>query len=139
MTDKDHDTKRGPLGRRSFLKAVGGAAAGLGAVGAAPAASAAERAPATAAVPPAPSPPSALPPSAEQESREYSGAFSYTPEQEKRYFQQNPGSDFMVDVIKALGIDYIAVNPGTSFRGLQESLVNYGGNSKPELITVNHE
>src|SRR5437588_389663 len=41
-----------------------------------------------------------------------------------------PGSDFMVDVIKALGIDYVAANPGSSFRSLQESIVNYGGNSK---------
>jgi acetolactate synthase I/II/III large subunit len=132
MTDNEHDTEQGPLGRRSFLKAVG-AAAGLGTVGVAQTASAAETARSV------PSASSALPPSAEQESREYNGVFSYTPEQQKRYFQENPGSDFMVDVIKAVGIDYIAVNPGTSFRGLQESLVNYGGNSKPELITVNHE
>src|SRR5450755_3512528 len=39
------------------------------------------------------------------------------------------GSDFMVDVIKSLGIEYCAANPGTSFRGLHESLINYGGNS----------
>ena len=30
-----------------------------------------------------------------------------------------PGSDFMVDVIKSLGIEYIASNPGSSFRSLQ--------------------
>jgi len=50
-----------------------------------------------------------------------------------------PGSDFMVDVIKALGIDYVAANPGSSFRSLQESIVNYGGNSAPEFITCMHE
>lgn len=50
-----------------------------------------------------------------------------------------PGSDFMVDVIKSLNIDYLAANPGSSFRSLQESLINYGGNSKPEFITCNHE
>jgi len=50
-----------------------------------------------------------------------------------------PGSDFMVDVIKTLGIDYIAANPGSSFRSLHESIVNYGGNRKPELITCLHE
>ncbi len=50
-----------------------------------------------------------------------------------------PGSDFMVDVIKTLGIDYIAANPGSSFRSLHESIVNYGGNKKPELITCLHE
>ncbi|HLH75736.1 MAG TPA: thiamine pyrophosphate-binding protein [Candidatus Binataceae bacterium] len=51
----------------------------------------------------------------------------------------HPGSDFMVDVIKSLNIDYLAANPGSSFRSLQESLINYGGNSKPEFITCNHE
>jgi thiamine pyrophosphate-dependent acetolactate synthase large subunit-like protein len=50
-----------------------------------------------------------------------------------------PGSDFMVDVIKATGIDYIASNPGSSFRSLQESIVNYGGNKKPEFLTCMHE
>ena len=50
-----------------------------------------------------------------------------------------PGSDFMVDVIKSLGVDYIAANPGSSFRGLQESVINYGGNTKPEWITCLHE
>ena len=50
-----------------------------------------------------------------------------------------PGSDFMVDVIKATGIEYIASNPGSSFRSLQESIVNYGGNKKPEFLTCMHE
>jgi len=52
---------------------------------------------------------------------------------------QKPGSDFMVDVFKSLGIEYIAANPGSSFRGLQESFINYGGNSKPEWLTCCHE
>jgi acetolactate synthase I/II/III large subunit len=51
----------------------------------------------------------------------------------------DPGSDFMVDVIKTLDIDYVAVNPGGSIRGLHESIIHYGGNTKPELICVNHE
>src|SRR5437660_1823239 len=50
-----------------------------------------------------------------------------------------PGSYFMVDVIKATGIEYIASNPGSSFRSLQESIVNYGGNKKPEFLTCMHE
>jgi len=50
-----------------------------------------------------------------------------------------PGSDFMVDVIKSLGVEYICANPGSSFRGLQESAINYGGNTKPEWITCLHE
>ncbi len=49
------------------------------------------------------------------------------------------GSDFMVDVIKSLGIEYIAANPGASFRGLHESFINYGGNKSPEFITCCHE
>ena len=49
------------------------------------------------------------------------------------------GSDFMVDVIKSLGFEYICANPGSSFRGLHESVINYGGNHKPELITCCHE
>ena len=50
-----------------------------------------------------------------------------------------PGSDFMVDVIKTLNLDYVAANPGSSFRSLHESIVNYGGNRKPELLTCLHE
>jgi acetolactate synthase-1/2/3 large subunit len=50
-----------------------------------------------------------------------------------------PGSDFMVDVIKSLGFEYVAANPGSSFRGLHESLINYGGNKAPEFITCCHE
>src|SRR5207245_9432146 len=51
----------------------------------------------------------------------------------------HPGSDFMVDVIKSLGIEYIAANPGSSFRALHESIINYGGNKNPELLTSCHE
>src|SRR5881396_1552219 len=49
------------------------------------------------------------------------------------------GSDFMVDVIKTLDIDYICSNPGSSFRALHESIINYGGNQKPEFLTCCHE
>jgi len=35
-------------------------------------------------------------------------------------FISRPGSDFMVDVIKSLGIEYIAANPASSFRSLHE-------------------
>jgi acetolactate synthase I/II/III large subunit len=50
-----------------------------------------------------------------------------------------PGSDFMVDVLKSLGFEYICANPGSSFRALHESIINYGGNKAPELITCCHE
>ncbi len=50
-----------------------------------------------------------------------------------------PGSDFMVDVFKTLGMEYCAANPGSSFRGLQESFINYGKNTSPEWLTCCHE
>jgi thiamine pyrophosphate-dependent acetolactate synthase large subunit-like protein len=52
---------------------------------------------------------------------------------------ERTGSDFMVDVIKSLGMEYVCANPGSSFRGLQESVINYGGNHSPEFITCLHE
>src|SRR6266850_5723196 len=51
----------------------------------------------------------------------------------------HPGSDFMVDVIKSLGFEYAAANPGSSFEGLHESIINYGDNKAPELLTCCHE
>src|SRR5215831_1336799 len=50
-----------------------------------------------------------------------------------------PGGDFMVDVLKTLDFEYVAANPGSSFRGLHESLINHGGNRAPEFITCCHE
>src|SRR5438093_1091242 len=52
-----------------------------------------------------------------------------------------PGSDLMVQVLKDMGVEYVAANPGSSFEGLQESLINYGTppNRMPELITALHE
>lgn len=50
-----------------------------------------------------------------------------------------PGSDFMLDVIRSLGIEYCAANPGSSFRGIHESILNYAGNKMPELLTCLHE
>ena len=49
------------------------------------------------------------------------------------------GSDFMVDVIKSLGIEYVYANPASSYRGIHESLINYGKNTMPEFITCMHE
>jgi acetolactate synthase I/II/III large subunit len=50
--------------------------------------------------------------------------------------QGSCGSDYMADVIRSLGIEHVACNPGTSFRGLQESLVNY---LKIDWHTCTHE
>src|SRR5215510_6240649 len=52
---------------------------------------------------------------------------------------EHGGSDFMVDVLRSLDIDYVCSNPGSSFRALHESIINYGGNQKPEFITCCHE
>jgi len=49
------------------------------------------------------------------------------------------GSDLVVDLLRAVGIEYVALNPGATFRGLHDSLVNYGGNRTPELILTTHE
>jgi acetolactate synthase I/II/III large subunit len=48
------------------------------------------------------------------------------------------GSDVMVDVLRKLGLRYVSLNPGSSFRGLHDSLVNYGGD-EITMIEVPHE
>jgi len=48
------------------------------------------------------------------------------------------GSDIIVDLLQRYGIEYVSLNPGASFRGLHDSLVNYGGN-RPEIIECPHE
>jgi len=111
------------LGRRGFLKgAAAGAAVGATAI-VAPDAQAQDAQPRGAA------PPSAAHVEAERNpsARGAQGEFI-----------ERPGADYMVDVIQALGIEYFIANPGSSFRGLHESLVSHGGN-KPEFITCTHE
>lgn len=49
------------------------------------------------------------------------------------------GSDVIVDLLKAFQIEYAALNPGSSFRGLHDSIVNYGRNKTPEVILCCHE
>jgi len=48
-------------------------------------------------------------------------------------------SDVIVDLIKRYGFPYITMNPGASFRGLHDSLVNYGGNTPPMLLCQHEE
>src|SRR5258707_2483971 len=99
-------------------------AAGVAALGAAPAVKAQQSAPER---------PAAVPPTAAQRAAENS-----VPSAGDIQIIENPGSDFMVDVFHSLGIEYLFANPGSSYRGLHESLINYGGN-KPEFITCMHE
>ncbi|MBV9168722.1 MAG: thiamine pyrophosphate-binding protein [Chloroflexi bacterium] len=49
------------------------------------------------------------------------------------------GSDLIVDILARLGIEYAAFNPGASFRGLHDSLVNYGGDRSPRTVLCCHE
>ena len=111
------------INRRGFLK---GAAAGA-------AATFATTIPATQAQQAAPPLPAALPPTEAQLAAE-AGA-----RQQRSRVVERPGSDYMVDVIRALGIEYVAANPGSSFDGIHESIINYGNNKSPELLTCCHE
>src|SRR5690348_18392818 len=99
--------KNNGIPRRDFLRS---AAAGAAALAAAPAVPAkhpvAERG--STAPPP-------VSPAAEVE----------TPSLAEVLTAERTGSDFMVDVIKSLGIEYVCSNPGSSFRGLHESVINY--------------
>jgi acetolactate synthase I/II/III large subunit len=52
--------------------------------------------------------------------------------------QTSSGGDYMVDVLNSLGIEYLAINCASSYRGLHEAVINHGGN-KPEIITCVHE
>ena len=104
-------SKKSPVGRRKFLKgALAGAAASL----AAPAGSLAQTG-------------ASKPPDDEATS------------EVEVMTEGRAGSDFMVDVIKSLGFEYIVSNPGSHLRGLHESVVNYGGNKDPEFLTCLHE
>src|SRR5712691_13274365 len=49
------------------------------------------------------------------------------------------GSDFIAEVLRRLGIDFIPLNPGSSYRHLHDSLVNYLGNRSPQMLMVLHE
>ncbi len=49
------------------------------------------------------------------------------------------GSDVVAETLRALDIPYIALNPGASYRGLHDSIVNFLGNSKPQMLLCLHE
>ncbi|HEY2530763.1 MAG TPA: thiamine pyrophosphate-dependent enzyme [Xanthobacteraceae bacterium] len=52
--------------------------------------------------------------------------------------QTSSGGDFMADVLNSLGIEYLAINCASSYRGLHEAVINHA-NNKPEIITCVHE
>jgi thiamine pyrophosphate-dependent acetolactate synthase large subunit-like protein len=49
------------------------------------------------------------------------------------------GSDVVAAMLVRLGVEYVALTPGSSFRGLHDSLINYLGNRRPSIILCNHE
>ena len=49
------------------------------------------------------------------------------------------GSDLMVEMLRELGIKYVALNPGASYRGLHDSMVNFENGKGPEIIMCTHE
>ena len=116
-------SKKGSVNRRGFLK---GAAAGAATLVAAPAVESQTRQATR---------PAAVVPNSAQLAAD-TGAPARV---EVERLVEHPGSDFMMDVIKSLNFEYITTNPGSSFQGLHESIINYGGNTKPELLTCCHE
>jgi acetolactate synthase I/II/III large subunit len=106
--------------RRGFLKGAAVAAAGAPLI-----AQAQQPAPTT------PAAPAVRPPNAAEHTAETTASADIQ-------IVERPGSDYMVDVIKSLPVEYIFACPGSSFRSLHESVVNYGGN-QPEFITCTHE
>ena len=58
-----------------------------------------------------------------------------------RYSTNAPafGSDVVAETLRALDIPYIALNPGASYRGLHDSLVNFLGNAQPQMLLCLHE
>jgi thiamine pyrophosphate-dependent acetolactate synthase large subunit-like protein len=49
------------------------------------------------------------------------------------------GSDALAELLSRLDLPYLALVPGSSYRGLHDSLVNYNGNTDPQLIVCLHE
>ncbi len=49
------------------------------------------------------------------------------------------GSHLIVDLLRHFQIPYVALNPGSTFRGLHDSLVNYGGNQPPMILCPHEE
>jgi thiamine pyrophosphate-dependent acetolactate synthase large subunit-like protein len=48
-------------------------------------------------------------------------------------------SDVIAELLRRLELPYLSLNPGASYRGLHDSLVNYLGNERPEMLVCLHE
>jgi len=49
------------------------------------------------------------------------------------------GSDVAAEALRATDIPYLALNPGASYRGFHDSIVNYLGNTQPQMLLCLHE
>ncbi|MDR2213884.1 MAG: twin-arginine translocation signal domain-containing protein [Pseudomonadales bacterium] len=118
-------TEAAKIGRRHFLK---GTAAGAAALAVTPAAQAQN---------PSAFAASYSAPSYQQIQRDTGLLEAPNPERSV----VRPGSDLMVQVLKDMGVEFVASNNGSSFEGIQESIANYGAppNQMPEYITALHE
>ncbi len=112
-------TDRGkPIGRRGFLKGATVAGAALG----------------------APAPAAAQSPAAAARSAPLPDMAAETlPPAPDSVQQSSSGGDFMLEVLKLLGVEYVAQTPANTFRGLHEAIINGGGNKSPELLSCTHE
>ncbi len=119
------DDPSAAVDRRAFLTGAAGAALAAGTVPVQGAQAS-----------PAPAPAVAAPTQAQLEREAGSAALTLPPRAVNRC-----GSDLQTQVLKELGIEFVAGNPGSSFEGIQESIVNYGSppNVMPEFITALHE
>ena len=54
-------------------------------------------------------------------------------------FEMAWGSDVVAQMLREFGVDYITLNPGASYRGFHDSLVNYLGNRDPLMLVAMHE
>jgi acetolactate synthase I/II/III large subunit len=114
-------------GRRRFLKGAAVGAAGALVPGGSASSASAQQTPQSRSLPASP------------DSAQLLADTAPPPARENPRLIEHPASDFMVDVIKSLGFEYAAANPGSSFEGLHESIINYGENKMPELLTCCHE
>ena len=122
----------GAVGRRDFFKGAAVGAAGMIVTG-----RQADAAPESAVAPPAPA--VVVPTEAQDQAYALAQTGATSPVVGAVPSGRQPASDFMVDVLKKLDFDYVAINPGSAFAGLHESLINYSGNRAPEILTALHE
>ncbi|HEY4211948.1 MAG TPA: thiamine pyrophosphate-dependent enzyme [Steroidobacteraceae bacterium] len=131
MTAPVKDEKGAQLARRHFLKgaALGGVAVAAGPVAAPVVMAQSAQAGAGARDPSQPRPATPGPRSEETSPVDRSVTYS------------SCGGDYMVDVLRSLGIEYFAATPGNTFMGMHEAVINYGMLTEPKLrfITTMHE